>query len=137
MVHGRVRDVFTPSGDWLGWRRIVKSAILTKADGEVVCSRCLLATGPFTRLRGLLGRSGLDEGEGMLFRPTGSIHMFFMRFPIDAIFCSRELDVLDVVRDLRPWRMAGRRGAKVVIEVAAGAAAAVTAGDRLILQDRG
>jgi uncharacterized protein len=105
------------------------------ADGEVVCSHCLLAIGPVTRLRGLLGRSGLAEGEGMLFRPTGSIHMFFMRFPIDAIFCNRELEVLDVVRDLRPWRTAGRRGAKVVIEVAAGAAAAVTAGDRLVLHD--
>ena len=113
----------------------MKSAILTKADGEVVCSRCLLATAPWTRLRGLLGRSGLDEGEGMLFRPTGSIHMFFMRFPIDAIFCNRELEVLDVVRDLRPWRMAGRRGAKVVIELSAGAAANVAAGDRLVLQD--
>jgi uncharacterized membrane protein (UPF0127 family) len=86
-------------------------------------------------MKGLLGRASLDQDEGMLFRPGGSIHMFFMRFSIDAIFCTRELEVLDVVRDLRPWRMAGRRGAKVVIEVAAGAAAAVTAGDRLLLQD--
>jgi uncharacterized protein len=106
---------------------------LSKDDGTVVCERCLLATSPLTRLRGLLGRSGLAAGEGMYFRPAGSIHMFFMRFSIDAIFCDRELNVIDVERGLAPWRMAGRKGAKVVIEVAEGAAAAVGPGDHLVL----
>ena len=67
----------------------------------------------------------------MLFRPTGSIHMFFMRFTIDAVFCDRNLVVLDVVPSLGPWRMASRRGAKVVIELAEGAAAGVRPGDQL------
>jgi uncharacterized membrane protein (UPF0127 family) len=106
---------------------------LLKADGTVVCERCSLATSPLARMRGLLGRSSLGPGEGMLFRPAGSIHMFFMRFSIDAVFCDRELVVIDVARDLRPWRTAGRRGAKVVIELASGAAAGVGPGDRLSL----
>ena len=84
-------------------------------------------------MRGLLGRASLAPDEGMLFRPAGSIHMFFMRFPIDAVFCDRELRVLGVERGLRPWRTARRRGAKVVIELAAGAAAEVEPGDRLVL----
>jgi uncharacterized membrane protein (UPF0127 family) len=106
---------------------------LLKADGTVVCERCELATSPLARMRGLLGRASLGPGEGMLFRPAGSIHMFFMRFAIDAIFCDRELVVIDVARDLQPWRTSGRRGAKVVIEVASGAAAGVGPGDRLSL----
>jgi uncharacterized membrane protein (UPF0127 family) len=57
--------------------------------------------------------------------------MFFMRFPIDAVFCDKELRVLKVARNLRPWRMAGARGGKVVFELAAGAAANVEAGDQL------
>ena len=69
----------------------------------------------------------------MLFRPAGSIHMLFMRFAIDAIFCDRDLQVIDVVRGLRPWRFAGRRRAKIVIELAEGAAASVRPGDRLVL----
>jgi uncharacterized membrane protein (UPF0127 family) len=84
-------------------------------------------------MRGLLGRASLDPGEGMLFDPAGSIHMFFMRFAIDAIFCTRDLVVIDVARDLKPWRIAGRRGAKVVVEVAAGAASGVGPGDKLAL----
>jgi len=84
-------------------------------------------------MRGLLGRSSLAPDEGMLFRPAGSIHMFFMRFAIDAVFCTRELEVIDVVRDLKPWRMAARRGAKVVVELPVGGAAGVEPGDRLRL----
>ena len=110
----------------------MRTARLLKEDGTVVCERCALATGPFTRMRGLLGRSSLAPDEGMLFRPTGSVHTFFMRFPIDVVFCDRELVVLDVVRELRPWRAAARRGAKVIVELAAGAAN-VAAGDRLVL----
>ncbi len=59
--------------------------------------------------------------------------MMFMRFSIDAVFCDRELVVVDVVRGLKPWRAAGRRGAKIVIELADGAAAEVGAGDHLSL----
>jgi uncharacterized membrane protein (UPF0127 family) len=82
---------------------------------------------------GLLGRASLDADEGMLFRPAGSIHMMFMRFTIDALFLDRDLVVVDVVRGLAPWRMASRRGAKVVVELAEGAAAGVQPGDQLVL----
>jgi uncharacterized protein len=108
---------------------------LRKADGTLVCARCAVADNPLTRLRGLLGRASLAPDEGMLFRPTGSIHMFFMRFAVDAVFCDRQLQVIDVVRGLGPWKVAGRKGAKVVIELAEGAAAGVEPGDRLVLAE--
>ena len=111
----------------------MREAALTTDDGRVVCARCAIADRPLARMRGLLGRSGLAPDEGMLFRPAGSIHMFFMRFAIDAVFCDRDLVVLDVERNLGPWKTAGRRGAKVVIELAAGAAAGLEPGDRLVL----
>jgi uncharacterized membrane protein (UPF0127 family) len=107
---------------------------LRKEDGTVVCARCELAVNPWTRFRGLMGRASLAPDEGMLFRPAGSIHMFFMRFPIDAVFCDGDLRVLKVARGLAPWRTAGARGAKVVVELAAGAAAGVEPGDRLSLE---
>ena len=111
----------------------MRVARLQKEDGTVVCERCAIAGTPFSRLKGLLGRDHLDPGEGMLFPRTGSIHMFFMRFALDAVFCDRDLVVLEVVRGLRPWRTAGVRGAKVVVELAAGAAAGLEPGDRLVL----
>jgi uncharacterized membrane protein (UPF0127 family) len=110
---------------------------LLREDGAVVCERCILADTPWTRMKGLLGRRGLDDGEGLLIRPTGSIHMFFMRFPIDAVFLDRDLGVLKVVSDLKPWRMAANKGAKQVLEIAAGEAArrGVELGQQLVLAE--
>jgi uncharacterized membrane protein (UPF0127 family) len=108
--------------------------VLRRAGGEIVCARCEIADSPWKRMRGLLGRSGLAADEGMLFRPAGSIHMFFMRFPIDAVFCDRDLVVVGVERDLKPWKTAGRKGAKVVVELPVGAADGLEPGDRLFLE---
>ena len=110
------------------------TGVLRKAGGGVVSAHCELADTPLKRMRGLLGRSGLGPDEGMLFRPAGSIHMMFMRFPIDALFCDRELVVIGIERDLKPWKTARRKGAKVVVELAAGAAEGVELGDRLFLE---
>jgi uncharacterized membrane protein (UPF0127 family) len=112
----------------------MQTATLLKVDGTVVADRCHLAVSPLARMRGLLGRASLAHGEAMLFRPAGSIHMFFMRFTIDAVFCDRNLVVLDVVPSLRPWRMASRRGAKVVIELPEGAGSGLAPGDSLSLE---
>jgi hypothetical protein len=87
-------------------------------------------------MRGLLGRDALADDGGMLFTRTGSIHTFFMRFPIDAVFCDRELRVLKVVRGLRPWRTASSRRAKVVVELPAGTAA-IEPGDQLVIRTGG
>jgi uncharacterized protein len=96
---------------------------LANDDGNVVCERCLLAETPLARLRGLLGRSELPAGEGLLLRPAGSIHTAFMRFPIDAVFLDRADRVLKVAHELPPWRMAGCHGARAVLELPAGEAA--------------
>jgi uncharacterized membrane protein (UPF0127 family) len=96
---------------------------LRLASGGVVCERCEVADTALKRLRGLWGRSALAADEGLLLRPCGSVHTWFMRFPIDVVFCERDLRVLAVAADVPPWRMRGQRGAKVTIELAAGEAA--------------
>lgn len=74
-------------------------------------------------MRGLLGRSQLPAGEGLLLRPAGSIHTHFMRFAIDAVFLDGDSRVVAVRSAIRPWRMARARGAKSVLELGAGEAA--------------
>ena len=93
-------------------------------DLAPVCARCGVAANPFTRMKGLLGRRELPAGEGLLIRPTFSVHTWFMRFPIDVVFLDKDLRVLRVVEDMGPWRMASRRGARAVLELASGEAAA-------------
>ena len=101
----------------------MRTVELVDGDGRVVCARCAVADTAWTRLRGLLGRDGLEPDEGLLIRPTWSIHMFFMRFPIDAVFLAGDGEVLRVVEALAPWKAAVKRGAKAVVELPAGAAA--------------
>ena len=95
---------------------------LRTEDDRVLCERCLVARSLLARMRGLLGRRGLESGEGLLLRPAGSVHTFFMRFPIDVIFLTRDGEVVKVVEKLPAWRTAAARGAKAVVELASGEA---------------
>jgi len=64
------------------------------------------------------GSSGV---YGYLFRRTGSLHTFFMRFDLDVVYLDAEDRVVKVVRGLRPWRVSlGGAGARHAIEVPAG-----------------
>ena len=38
---------------------------------------------------GLMGRRALPAGDGLWLPSSNGIHMFFMRFPIDAVFLAR------------------------------------------------
>jgi uncharacterized membrane protein (UPF0127 family) len=98
------------------------TAALRFEDGRIVCERCVLADTALARMRGLLGRKSLPSGEGILLRPASSVHTAFMRFAIDAVFLDRDLRVLKVASDLRPWRTAARRKAHAVLELPAGEA---------------
>jgi uncharacterized protein len=108
---------------------------LRRADGRVVCERCLVADSPLPRMRGLLGRRDLGSDEGVLLRPAGSVHTFFMRFPIDVVFLDRDGRVLRIAEAVRPWRSVAARGARSVLELRAAECArrGVTAGDVLEL----
>lgn len=105
-------------------------------SGIVVCERCEIPESSFGRARGLLGRDGLEAGGGMLIDRAGSVHMFFMRFPIDVVFLARDRTVVGVRHRLRPWRYAGARRAVAALELPAGRAAevGVEPGDVLVFE---
>lgn len=108
--------------------------VTNETRGRILAERAEEATGFWSRLRGLMGREGLPTGEGLWIDPCNSIHMFFMRFPIDAVFLSKELRVVKVVHAIPPWRVTGLyRDARSVLELPAGIAEAsgTTAGDQL------
>ena len=107
---------------------------LRREDGSIVCERCVLADTALARMRGLLGRRELPSGEGILLKPASSVHMAFMRFAIDAVFLDGDSRVVKVAADLQPWRVAGARGSKAVLEIPAGEAhrRGLSVGDRLV-----
>ena len=91
----------------------------SRAD-SVVCARTEVADTFWRRLRGLQGRATLEPGDGMLFRGEGSIHSAFMRFRFDAVFMDREMRVIALAERIPPWRTRAARGARNILELAAG-----------------
>jgi len=72
---------------------------------EVNGVRAIVARSFLQRAKGLLGRSGLEKGTGMLILKCNCIHTCFMRFPIDAVFLDHKGEVVKTVRGIRPWRL--------------------------------
>jgi uncharacterized protein len=58
-----------------------------------------------SRLFGLLGKSSLEDGAGLLIRPSSGVHTMWMRFAIDVIALDKNLRVLRTWQRLRPWRL--------------------------------
>lgn len=102
-------------------------------EGRVLAPRVAKADDAASRSKGLLGRDSLDAAEGLWIVPCPMIHTFFMRFPIDVLFLTRDLTVARVIENLKPWRLSPWvLSAHSVLELKGGVLrGTVRAGDRL------
>lgn len=111
--------------------------VMNVTTGESLAERAELAESFLARLRGLQGRRSLPAGAGLVLLPNNSVHMFFMRFPIDAIFVARDGRVLRVARALRPWSVGPIVSrALYCVELPAGTANQTQPGHQIELQPR-
>lgn len=67
-----------------------------------LADRATVADSFWRRLRGLLGRDGLEAGEGLVIVPCTSVHMMGMKFPLDVLHLDRSGTVLRALPGLRP-----------------------------------
>jgi uncharacterized membrane protein (UPF0127 family) len=95
--------------------------VINTMTGQVLAERAGRATDFFGRLRGLIGRRRLEEGEGLHLVPCRAVHTFFMRISIDAVFLDRDDGVLKTVGNIAPWRpRVTHPGTRSVLELPAG-----------------
>jgi len=109
-------------------------AVIRSADNTNVFQEVEIADNLIARLRGLLGRSGLASGQGILLRPANSIHTIGMKFPIDIAFIDRSGTVIKIVENMPPGRFSPIiLGSVCVLETTAGEIkkAQLNAGDNL------
>lgn len=85
-----------------------------------VASRVEVAGSNVKRSKGLLGRKGLNPGEGMWIIPCEAIHTFFMQFPIDLIYLDRQHRVKKTRAAVAAWRVSACLSAHSVLELPAG-----------------
>jgi uncharacterized membrane protein (UPF0127 family) len=95
--------------------------VLNLTNGAVLAERAVRAALFHERFFGLLGRTEIGAGEGLIISCCGAVHTMFMRVTIDALFFLESGEVAAVFSRLRPWRFAwpGIRGASV-LELPAG-----------------
>lgn len=75
------------------------------ASRTVLATRLDVAESFLARSKGLLGRENLPQGEALWIKRCNSIHTFFMRFAIDAVFVDDKMKVVSTYRNLKPWRI--------------------------------
>jgi uncharacterized membrane protein (UPF0127 family) len=111
--------------------------LVNRTRGATLAERVERALSVLQRLRGLLGRSALPEGEALVIEPCTSIHTLFMRFSIDAAFLSRDGSVLRAIGEMKPWRATRvYPSAAMVVELPAGTLArtGTREGDLLVFE---
>ena len=89
--------------------------------GKVVADQLLPALDSASRRRGLLGRRSLPEGQAMIIAPSNAVHTFFMQFPIDIAFVSKDGRILKARSAVPARRVTASLRAYAVIEMPAGA----------------
>lgn len=108
---------------------------MNESTGQTLFIEVIRARSPRERAKGLLGTSSLPEGRALLIERARQVHTFGMKYPIDIIFCNRDMRVIDVLSAVVPMRLTPLRWrSRYVFEAAVGTTRGVTTGDVLSLQ---
>lgn len=106
--------------------------IRNNSTDKIITSQCEIADDFFSRLKGLMFSS--YEKDLLLISPTenissSSIHMFFMKFPLDVIWINSKMKIVDIKKEILPinflkpktWKIyKPKQPAKYVLELKSG-----------------
>jgi uncharacterized membrane protein (UPF0127 family) len=96
--------------------------IICKAKNIYLGKRIKTADSFWDRLIGLMFSSDMFGFDGLLIKPCNSIHTFFMEYNLDVAFLDKDLKIVKIIRNLKPWRITGLYlKANQVLELKAGA----------------
>lgn len=114
--------------------------VVNVTRGRPLAERAFLADGWWTRLRGLVGRPRLEDGEGLVIEPCRGVHMYGMTYPIDVAMVADDGEIVAVYRDLAPNARTGWHAeARWALELPAGVLAqtGTRSGDRIEWSETG
>jgi uncharacterized membrane protein (UPF0127 family) len=86
------------------WHKKTVRAV-NSSRGTVVGETIRVADSPLTGIVGLLGERDLTPGDGLLIIPCQGVHTLGMLFPIDIVVLDGDWNVIELRRDLRPFRI--------------------------------
>lgn len=109
----------------------IRGPLYHQPSGRCLAARVRVARTLWERVRGAIPVPPAP-GDALLLPNTSWVHGFGMAGPLDVVYLDADYGVVRVVRSLKPWRIAppGWR-ARHTLEMAAGGASGISAGDRL------
>jgi hypothetical protein len=114
-------------------KRLVR--VINRTRDTLLAERAELADNYWTRFLGLMGRRELPPGTGLVLKPGGGIHMWFMRIPLDVVHVDKRDRVTHVLRGIKPWRFGPLFvGGKLAIELPVGTANGTRVGDEIDIE---
>lgn len=95
--------------------------ITNMSNGNIIADQAAYADTFISRLRGLMFRNNFNKGEALVIIPCNSIHTFWMKFPIDVVFLSKENTVIYIIENFQPNKISPLfRKAHSVVELPIG-----------------
>ncbi len=73
-------------------------------DNILIAEKIVKTDSFFKKAKGLIGTKHLDDLTTFYFKNCPSIHTFFMSMDIDVVFIDKNMNVTQVIENLKPWR---------------------------------
>jgi uncharacterized membrane protein (UPF0127 family) len=100
-----------------GYQRM---AVYNKTKRTQLADRAAMATTPAQKNQGLLKHKTLPQGDGLWIKGTNAVHTFFMKFPIDLVYLTKDKKVVKTRHAVPAWRLSMAFGAASILELPAG-----------------
>lgn len=98
-----------------------KYVILNTSNGQLLAEKAVLANKFYSRLKGLLGKKLMPEGEGLIIYPCTMVHSIGMKINIDVLFMSAKNEIVYIIEGMTPNHVSPHvKNASYVLELPAG-----------------
>ena len=77
--------------------------IVNQTSQRTIAASFQVAKGAWQRMKGLLGTQDFVGSKALVLAHCQSIHMVFMKFPIDVIFCDAQNKVVGLCHNIKPF----------------------------------
>lgn len=99
---------------------MINYLIVNKTKNVTITDKAKFARTFFSRMIGYMFRLSIDKDDALIFYHAPSIHMFFMRFPLDIIFLDKYNRVIRIFENIQPWSLANCLFSSATIEFPVG-----------------